>query len=250
MTVICSICGGRDFQDAKVLWPALVSAWQLDSAETDYIDRQQGCACLACGANLRGVALGNAIRQAVGTTLPLKQAVECGLFNGWRVLDINGAPGVTPVMANLPRYERGDFPEVDLHDLPYEDARFDLVFHSDTLEHVVDPTRALAECCRVLRPGKRLCFTAPIIVGRLSRSRAGLAPSWHGDPTTGADDFLVHSEFGADLWTTVLSVGFTDVALNQVDYPCGIAISAWNTPPVAQWWSPSSAGAISTASDG
>jgi len=231
VTLVCSICGGSEFDDNKVLWPELISAWQLDERETGYIDRQQGCQCRGCGTNLRGVALGDAVRQAVGTTLPLREAVERGLFDGWRVLDVNGTPGVSAVLAGLPFYERGDFPGTDLHALTHEDGRFDLVIHSDTLEHVAHPVLALEQCRRVLRPGRRLCFTAPIIVDRLTRGRAGLPPSWHGDPTTGADDLLVHSEFGADLWTYVLAAGFTDVALNQVDYPCGIAISAWNTPP-------------------
>src|SRR5208282_3830755 len=42
-----------------------------------------------------------------------------------------------------------------------------LVIHSDTLEHVERPVRALEECRRVLAPGGRVCFTVPIIVGRL-----------------------------------------------------------------------------------
>lgn len=84
--------------------------------------------------------------------------------------------------------------------LPLEADSFDLILHSDTLEHVPQPLLALAECQRVLRPGGTLCFTIPIIVGRLSRSRAGLPPSYHGGSTTGAVDFMVHTEFGADAW--------------------------------------------------
>ena len=235
MTLVCSICGGTGFCEAKVLWPDLIEAWQLDRAEADYIDRQQGCACAACGTNLRGVALGDAIRQAIGTTLPLREAVEGGLFDEWAILDVNGAPGVSSTMASISGYIRGDYPGLDLHDMPYEDAGFDLIFHSDTLEHVANPVRALEECRRILRPGRRLCFTAPIIVARMSRSRAGLPSSWHGNTETAEGDLLVRNEFGADLWTKVLSAGFTDVALNQVDYPSGIAISAWNTAPAVRF---------------
>jgi SAM-dependent methyltransferase len=113
-----------------------------------------------------------------------------------------------------------------LHDMPYPDASFDLVVHSDTLEHVSQPIRALSECRRVLRAGGWLCFTVPTIVGRLSRSRAGLRKSFHGSASTGSDDYLVHTEFGADMWTFVVAAGFSSLRIHTVSFPDAIAISA------------------------
>ncbi len=110
--------------------------------------------------------------------------------------------------------------------LPYQTDSFDLILHSDTLEHVAQPLLALAECKRVLQPGGALCFTVPIIIGRLSRSRAGLPPSYHGAPTTGADDYRVQTEFGADAWTYLIQAGFEAVSLNAVDFPSALAMSA------------------------
>ena len=56
---------------------------------------------------------------------------------------------------------------------------YDLVVHSDTLEHVPDPVRALQECRRVLRPLGACCFTVPIVVGRLTRShQPAQLPRW------------------------------------------------------------------------
>ena len=75
---------------------------------------------------------------------------------------------------------------------------FDLVVHSDTLEHVPDPLRGLSECRRVLRPNGGLCFTVPVIVGRLTRSRTVLPKSFHGMETTLSDDWAVQTEFGGD----------------------------------------------------
>jgi SAM-dependent methyltransferase len=75
------------------------------------------------------------------------------------------------------------YPDVDFHRLPHCDASFDLVVHSDTLEHVDHPIHALAECRRVLKPGGALCFTIPVIVGRMSRDRA--EPSWQSGGSVG-----------------------------------------------------------------
>lgn len=229
----CSICGGAAFRHKAVLWDGLVAEWQLDDEERAYVDRQQGTACIDCGANLRIMALANAVLGFLTTRLPLRHAVESGLFVGMTILDCNGAEGLSAALSGLPGYLRADYPAFDMQGLPFEDGRFDLVIHSDTLEHIDKPLLALQECRRVLKPGGRLCFTVPIIVGRFSRRRDGLAPSYHGDPATAISDLLVHTEFGVDAWTFVHRAGFTSVALHQIDYPAAIAISAWDDVPAS-----------------
>jgi SAM-dependent methyltransferase len=228
---VCSICGGAKFYSQKVLWPGLIAEWQLSQFETAYIDEQQGCACDACGANLRVVALGDALRQTLGTGLPLQAFASTSAATKLRILDINGAAAISQTLGTLPLYVRGDFPAVDMHALPYPDKSFDLVIHSDTLEHVERPVRALEECRRVLAPRGRVCFTVPIIVGRLTRARGGLAKSYHGGASNSSDDFLVHTEFGADAWCFLMLAGFTHVAINQVQYPAATALSAWCDHP-------------------
>jgi SAM-dependent methyltransferase len=226
---VCSICGGAIFSFRPVLWRELVAEWQLSEAERAYVDQQQGCACDGCGANLRIVALGQAVLAAFGANLPLRDFVSSPAAMALRVLDVNGAEAISPALARLPHYIRGDFPALDMHALSFEDGSFDLVVHSDTLEHVERPVRALEECRRVLTRGGRLCFTVPTIVGRMTRSRAGLAKSYHGDPAVGADDFLVHTEFGAGAWCFVMQAGFTRVAINQVGFPAATALTAWRS---------------------
>lgn len=231
-TLVCSICGGLEFRESPVLWPELVTEWQLSVDEVAYINRQQGCACNTCGANLRVIALGNAIRSYAQTPLSLRGAIAQDVFSEWRILDCNGAEGISTEFSILQNYRRVDYPEYDMRSLPFSDGSFDLVVHSDTLEHIEHPRAALEECRRLLSPNGRLCFTVPMIVERLSRSRSGLAPSYHGDASAMRDDFLVHTEYGADAWTSVLRSGFSNVSMTQVEYPSGIALSAWNIPAV------------------
>jgi SAM-dependent methyltransferase len=227
----CSICGGQRFVSGRVLWPELIAQWQLSAEEVDYVDRQQGTSCAACGANLRLIALAIAIRNVVGTNLTLREAIACGLFERLRILDCNEVGVISSEFAQLSGYTRADFPEHDMRNLSFDTGTFDLVVHSDTLEHVDNPVLALEECRRVLKPGGHLCFTVPIIVGRLSRNRAGLSPSYHGDPTTERSDFVVHTEFGSDAWTKLFEAGFANVALTSVDYPAALALTAWDAAP-------------------
>lgn len=45
--------------------------------------------------------------------------------------------------------------------LPFDSETFDVVFHKSVLEHLQDPTPALQECFRVLRPGGRMVAMVP-----------------------------------------------------------------------------------------
>ena len=217
----CTICGGEAFAARDILWPELIAEWELAPEEAAYINRQQGTSCTQCGANLRQIALGKAVLGAMGAKAPLVDAVQAG--PGLAMLDINGAETISRVLSKLTGYTRVDYPDVDMQAMPYADAVFDLVLHSDTLEHVPDPGKALSECLRVLRPGGHLCFTIPVVVGRMSRNRAGLAPSYHGNPQMSRDDFIVHTEFGADAWTYLARAGFSDIRVHTVEYPAALA---------------------------
>jgi SAM-dependent methyltransferase len=224
VTKNCAICGGSDFEFSQIIWPELAAQWRLAPDELAYIDRQQGGRCTACGMNLRSIALGAAIRRWLPTTLPLQEAFS-QLDRPLNILEINEAGMLTPLLQKSGNWTLASYPEVDIHALPYATETFDLVVHSDTLEHVAEPVRGLAECRRVLKPGGACCYTIPMIVGRLSGSRAGLAPSFHGVASESQTDFLVHTEFGADAWTYPMRAGFDRVAMTAFEYPSAIAFT-------------------------
>jgi len=66
----------------------------------------------------------------------------------YSVADINDGPGVTHVMPGP-------------YTLPFEDDYFDLVISGQTLEHVKNPFRSVAEMKRVLKKGSPIVLIAP-----------------------------------------------------------------------------------------
>jgi SAM-dependent methyltransferase len=219
----CLVCGAKNLRDVDVLSPALIEAWELAPAEVDYVNAQQGRQCADCRSTLRCMALAKAILSFYGAVRNFAEFAEGRTAQRLRVLEINEAGGVSAYLARLPGRILAAFPRVDMQALPYGDASFDLVVHSDTLEHVPDPVSALAECRRVLRNEGACIFTVPIIVGRLTRSRAGLAASYHGTAAEG-EGYLVRTEFGADAWRWPLAAGFSEVRVTAVEAP---AAHAW-----------------------
>jgi len=56
--------------------------------------------------------------------------------------------------------------EVDICDLPFGDAAYDVVLASHVLEHVVDDDRAISEIRRVVRPGGFAVLPVPVVAAR------------------------------------------------------------------------------------
>ena len=222
----CSVCGRTAFESVAVLWKDLIEKWELSDEEVEYINRQQGFYCLACGNNLRAMALADAILNAYSIETDLVSAVASGCLDGVSVLEINHAGGLTKFLSPLPQHQLVTYPEYDLLDLEIPSDKFDLVIHSDTLEHISDPVKALTECRRVLKENSKCIFTIPIITRRMSRSRAGLPASYHGNQNSGEQDLLVQTEFGSDFWEYVLQAGFRSCTVSCIEYPGGLAIQA------------------------
>jgi SAM-dependent methyltransferase len=219
----CSCCGCGRIEEKQVLWPELVAQWGLAPDEVAYIDRQQGTHCVECGSNLRSMALARAILSGFGHPGSLLEFLSGEVAQGLHVLEINEAGRLTPFLRRLAHHTLVKYPDVDMMALPFADGAFDLVVHSDTLEHVPDPVRGLEECRRVLRPGGYCAFTVPIVVARLTRSRDGLPPSYHGSPDNPVD-CTVRTEYGADAWTHVMLAGFQECRIFSMEFPAAQAL--------------------------
>ena len=142
------------------------------------------------------------------------------------VVEVNAANSLSEFLRILPKHRQHSFPEVDMQRMTFATDSIDLIIHSDTLEHVPESITALRECHRVLKPGGRLFYTVPVVIGRLTRSRAGLPASYHGAPTAAREDYIVQTEYGADFWCEVFEAGFHELALTSLIFPASVAISA------------------------
>lgn len=221
----CPCCGSTELVAQRVLWRDLISQWELSAAETAYIDRQQGLRCARCGSNLRSMTLARGIMTLFGYKGRFLDFVADPVAAPLSVLEINEAGTLTPILKRMPRHLLIRYPDSDMQKLRFADESFDLVVHSDTLEHVPDPVAGLSECRRVLKNGGACAYTVPIVVGRLSRSRQGLAPSYHGSPQN-PGDYLVHTEYGADAWSHPLAAGFGECRIVTLEHPSSHALLA------------------------
>jgi len=223
---VCTICGGKEFSFEPVLWPGLIQEWELGEHEVDYINRQQGHSCRGCESSMRVRVLALAILSVFVEGGSFDDFIQSSASQQLKILEINKAGNLHEFLKRHPGHMLVEYPEYDMMSLKLPDHHFDLVIHSDTLEHISDPLKALRECCRVLKEGGRLFYTIPVIVDRRTRSRKGMSPSYHGSPDCNAADYLVHTEFGSDAWKLAFEAGFKKVRIHAQEYPAGMAYEA------------------------
>ncbi|MFZ4598551.1 MAG: class I SAM-dependent methyltransferase [Terrimicrobiaceae bacterium] len=227
----CSICGTKVPRiHVPVISRKLATQWEIDSDWVRFFNEREGSLCLRCRNSRRSQYFSDCIlRYARATNLTdatyLSHAVRMPRFARMAVAEINSCGRMHSVLSRLPllsysEYVGGDAlaRSEDMMALSYRDNSFDIVLHSETLEHVPDTVKALREIFRVLRPGGACIFTVPVVGdGRATRTRAVLddgllkhllPPSFHGMPWGKKGDYLVFHEFGNDLIHTLSSVGF------------------------------------------
>src|SRR5262245_27803456 len=130
----CKVCGGTEFTHTDILWPELINQWQLSTPEVAYVNVQQGTRCTSCGSNVRSIALAAAILRFVNSSGTLGEWASSASAKTCQVLEINEAGTLTPLLQRLPGHRLIRYPECDMMALPFQDAEFDLVVHSDSLE--------------------------------------------------------------------------------------------------------------------
>jgi SAM-dependent methyltransferase len=227
---VCPVCGGDQFINESVLWPELIEQWALSPDEVAYINLQQGFCCGSCKNNLRTMTLAAAMTRAFGFSGTFEDF--CQSHQGIRelsVVEINPAKNLSRFLQTLPKHALHSFPQLDMQRMSFADSSIDVLIHSDTLEHVPDSKAALRECRRVLKPGGHLFYTVPIVIGRLTRSRHGLPPSYHGTAGAKREDCIVQTEYGADFWCEIFEAGFREVTLTSLNFPASVAIHAIKT---------------------
>ena len=221
----CFVCGSKQFDFREVLWEKLIIEWELQPNEVNYINKQQGLFCISCNSNLRSITLAKALLRSFDSELILNKFIQSRSSKKIKVLEVNEAGNLHHILSKFKKYTFAEYPEIDLHQLPYADESFDLVIHSDTLEHVTEPKVAMHQIRRVLRKGGKTIFTTPLIVDRITRSRSGMVQSFHGAPEVFDSGMLVTYEYGSDFWKYLAEVGFSDIRIITEMYPSGIAFT-------------------------
>jgi len=228
------VCGGSTVfrYNSWSIDPALLAAWGDPVAFEPYL-RRESMFCGRCGSNLRTRQLAASLMSAAGLpSMSVRDAIGSDRFASSDILEINelGSTGsMHSVLVDHPHLTSTEYrgPEglgrpgpdgrlnEDMTSLSFPDGSFDIVLHSDTLEHVPDPRAAMGEVQRVLRPGGLHVFTVPVLASRAcTEARAEVVngvvhhfsrPLYHGRGggpyarLPEREDFLEFTSFGKDL---------------------------------------------------
>lgn len=203
--------------------------------------RRESLLCAWCNSSLRVRCLAAAaVALFGGPGMSFAQLLERPSFRRLDVAEMNpigSADSLHRMLLRLPKLAYSSYSgraglgqivggvrNEDLCNLTYPDGSFDLLLSSDTLEHVPDVDRAIAETLRVLRPGGVHLFTVPLVATRPGSLRRAvmrdeqveheLPPRYHGRGSgafrflPAGDDLLTFSEFGGDLAGRLEKAGF------------------------------------------
>lgn len=256
----CVVCGG-DTTFAFNSWttPDELHAFWADSNVSRAYTRRESLFCRSCCSNLRVRRIAEVLVSLYGPPgcKSFAELIEDPRFRELDVAEVNTIGSLGSLHALLRRLPRLAFSEYrgperlgeivegsrneDICRLTYPDAAFDLILSSDTLEHVHDFRRALAETRRVLRPGGRHVFTVPVLWTRATtETRAEIGddgevvhrmPALYHGRGSGAYrfipvgvDMLTFTEFGRDIVEYVREAGFEPEVYADTDDGTGAEI--------------------------
>ena len=184
-------------------------------APVGFVDRESQF-CTSCGSSLRTRRLAEVLLEHyAGEARSIRRPRPGRAFPPARHRRDQLHRRIHPLLEPLQRLTYVEYPEQDLQALTYADASFDLLLTSETLEHIPDFRRALAETRRVLRQGGRHVFSVPLDPRlQRTRSREGMAPMYHGRGggpyaiVTRRNDMLAYTDFGLDVPDLLREAGF------------------------------------------
>jgi SAM-dependent methyltransferase len=187
-------------------------------------DEELGVRCVRCGASPVHWAIGIALSKHVPN---LKFAEACELSSrGPLTMYLKSHARCVALSEFFPDVSPGtEHNRVrceDVQRLSYPNESFDVVTHTEVLEHVPDDANAFAEMRRVLRPNGTLLFTVPLS-GAATLERARLRdgaiehlrpPVYHHDPLK-SESILAFRDYGRDIVERLLAAGFAEAWIGE-----------------------------------
>ena len=226
----CFVCGSNfgKWITKKIVSDDLARSWKLSKELREKFDHRESDFCPTCGNSARTRIFAQAIMNTfhIKGTTSLKEWVEKSAKLNLCIAEINSCGKLHNTLSKISNLSYSEYPPArilpriyfsikrirneDITSLSYPDKSFDLVLHSEVLEHVPDVEKALSECRRILKPNGICLFTTPLIPNRKTKQCAILdkktgeivhlkTPSFHG--LDKRIDNMVWWEFGYDFLT-------------------------------------------------
>lgn len=241
----CAVCGKVRpmLYYRRIIPDRLVQLSGLSPRQAVALAHKESDFCASCGAKLRARRIASVLLELYpvrgSRVASLRDWARDPSIQQLRIAEINRVDGLHEALREHPNFAPSDYlpgeppgavvdgvRNEDLCRLTYSDASFDLVITSETLEHVPDLDSALSEIRRVLAPGGRHVFTAPVapwVAKTFPRARLGddgeiehLAQPIHHP--AGDSGYLVFTELGRDFPEILRAAGFeTTVHFGPLD---------------------------------
>lgn len=204
-------------------------------------NHRAGPSALSAGTGWReGLAFNGISSRVRAVMYCIEQAIEVQHLAAPRIFAAEGLTAFALRMRGIfPRFLGSEFtmnldqrewldpiPCEDLQSLSLKDSHFDIVSTNEVLEHVPSIDKALAELCRVLRPGGWHFGTVPFLYfAEKGEVRTGtgpnselihfMEPQYHGDPMN--DGGVLVFELPAwDLVARARAAGFSDAFMRFI----------------------------------
>lgn len=225
---LCIVCGNlnKKWIFKKIISNELAKQWKLTQEVRLKLDQRESNFCPKCGNSSRTRTLAQALMQQIqykgienfsqwinktnNEKLKIAEINACGKLHKFLSKNKNIAYSEYPSSRLITRIINTlrNILKEDITQLTYPDNLFDIVLHSEVLEHVPDIDKAITECRRILKPKGICIFTIPILNNRKTKKCANInmltgeikylkSPSYHG--LDKRNDNLVWWEFGSDI---------------------------------------------------